>query len=181
MLEMSQGTAPGARIHDGPLYRTPMFAVLATAATLPIVGQARAALRGFRKRLESRIVMGDMKKQSELSSTQIRLAKVEIGVQQAELLLRNVVAEAMRLRNEASVVERARWMAQLATVMDQSRQCIWMIADASGASAHRTSDPLQRMVRDANTMSAHAFFDLDGRLELFGKLSLGHAPAFVMV
>ena len=69
-------------------------------------------------------------------------------------------------------------MAELATVLHQSRECIRSIADASGASAHRASDPLQRMVRDADMMSAHAFFNLDGQLELFGKLSLGHAPAF---
>lgn len=41
MVDMTNGRAPGSRLHTGPLYRTPMVPLLATAAALPALGQAR--------------------------------------------------------------------------------------------------------------------------------------------
>ena len=54
------------------------------------------------------------------------------------------------------------------------------ISEASGASAHFQSDPLQRMVRDANTMASHVVFDLDARLQLYGCEQLGRDPGLAL-
>ena len=50
ILEMAQGRAPGASLHEGPLYRTPMMPLLATAAAMPCVGTARACVPPPRRR-----------------------------------------------------------------------------------------------------------------------------------
>jgi hypothetical protein len=50
------------------------------------------------------------------------------------------------------------------------------IAEASGAHAHFQSHPLQRAVRDVNTMACHVVFDLDQNLERLGKAMLGQEP-----
>ena len=47
MFEMVEGRAAGSRLHAGPLYHTPMTPSLLLAGSLPVVGQARAAVRGF--------------------------------------------------------------------------------------------------------------------------------------
>jgi hypothetical protein len=47
------------------------------------------------------------------------------------------------------------------------------VAEASGASAHFQTHPLQRAVRDANVASCHVAFDRDAQTELLGKLLLG--------
>jgi hypothetical protein len=49
--------------------------------------------------------------------------------------------------------------------------------DASGASAHLRSNPLQRILRDVNTLSCHTVFDLEMGAENYGRVLLGMDPA----
>ncbi len=175
ILDMSLGKAHGARIHPTPLYRTPMLPILGLAASTPAVGQARAAVRGFRERVERRVLFGGQS-QADKPAAQIRLARAEVEARQAELLLREVVREISVLREDATVGDRARWLAWIAFAVQQSRRVLASIAEASGASAHFLSDSLQRSVRDLNTLSAHTVFDLDNRLEIHGRAMLGLDP-----
>lgn len=61
------------------------------------------------------------------------------------------------------------------------RETILRIADASGSRAHFLDDPLQRAVRDINTLSSHVVFNRDRAGEVYGKVALGleYAPAVV--
>ena len=173
-LAMVNGRATGARIHEGPLYRTPMIPILALAASMPAVGQARAAVRAFRDRLADRILFGTPGiRQADKPAAQIRLARAEIEARQAELLMRDVVAEVMALRERATVADRIRWTASLACAVDASKRILQSIGEASGASAHFLSHPLQRSLRDVNVMACHVVFDLDQRLEMHGRAMLG--------
>ncbi|MDJ0866845.1 MAG: acyl-CoA dehydrogenase [Myxococcota bacterium] len=174
--EMGDGRAPGSRLHAGPLYRTPMLPILALAAAMPAVGQARTALRGFRARLEERKLYGTGVVQARKAAAQMRLARAEIEVRQAEELLRRMVDGMMALRDRATLADRARWIADAAFAVDQSKRVLHAIADASGASAHFLSHPLQRAVRDVDTLSCHVVFDLDARLEMHGRAMLGLEP-----
>lgn len=171
--DLVSGDGHGSRIHEGPLYRTPMIPILALAASMPAMGQARAAVRGFGERLSERIPLGSTGRQSEKPAAQIRLARAELEARQAELAMRDVVAEVQARRNEASLADRGRWVAALALAVHQSRNVIQLVADASGAHAHFQSHPLQRALRDVNTLSCHVIFDLDARLETHGRLLLG--------
>lgn len=175
-LEMSEGRAEGAKLHTAPIFRTPMAPVLTLAAALPAVGQARMVHGLFRDRMRERTLYATTTKQAESVSAQIRLARTEVDLRAAELLLRDAVAEVMRLRKEATLEDRARWLAELASVVDRCRGVVRQIADASGASAHFLSSPLQRAVRDIHVLSCHAVFDLEARLEAFGRTRLGLDP-----
>ena len=153
-----------------------MAPILGLAASMPAIGQARAAVRAFRERMAERILYGTMSRQSEKPAAQIRLARAEVQVRQTELLVRDVVREVMERRDEATLEERGRWLASYAYAVDQSKRVLQSIAEASGAHAHFQSHPLQRAVRDANTMACHVVFDLDGRLETYGRAMLGLEP-----
>lgn len=173
---MSDGRAHGARLHAGPLYRTPMLPILGLAASMVAVGQARAAVRGFQERMQQRILMTSGVKQAQKPMAQIRLARTTLEARQAEALLREVVADVQRLRNEATLADRARWLAACALAVDQSKRVLLALSEASGASAHFASHPLQRAVRDVGTLSCHAIFDLEARLEIYGRTLLGREP-----
>jgi len=175
-LEMLGGTAPGSRLHAGPLYRTPMIPILALAASMPAVGQARAAVRGFRERMQERVLYGTGTRQAEKPAAQMRLARAAIDARQAEDLLRSVVADVMARRDTATPEDRTRWVASLAHAVDCSKQVIGRVAEASGASAHHLGHALQRAKRDVDTLSTHTIFDLDGRLETYGRTLLGLDP-----
>jgi alkylation response protein AidB-like acyl-CoA dehydrogenase len=143
---------------------------------MPSVGQARAAVSRFRETMTDRTLYGTGDKQAEKPAAQMRLARADLESRQAELLLRDVVREVMALRSNATTRDRARWMAAYALAVDQSKRVLQSIAEASGAHAHFQSHPLQRAVRDVNTMACHVVFDLDSNLERLGKTMLGHTP-----
>ncbi len=173
MLEMSNGVGPGSRLHAGPLYHTPMLPILTMAATTPALGQARVAVRRFREQLADRVRLGSRTRQAEKASAQMRLARVEVEVREAELLIRDALADVCARRDTATMVDRARWATQFAVAVDRCKHVVQTVIEASGAHAHFLDHPLQRALRDLHTISCHVVFDLDGRLEAFGRLMLG--------
>jgi len=176
MLAMGSGHAPGSQLHAGPLYRTPMLPILSLAAAMPALGQAKASVRRFHERLTERVLLGSGKKQAEKAAAQMRLARAEVEVREAELLMRDVVADVCALRNTATMKDRARWATQLAVAVDRCKRVIQTVIEASGAHAHFLDNPMQRALRDVNTISCHVVFDVDARLEAFGRVLLGLNP-----
>jgi 3-hydroxy-9,10-secoandrosta-1,3,5(10)-triene-9,17-dione monooxygenase len=181
MIEMGGGHAPGSQLHDGPLYHTPMMPILTLAAAMPALGQAKAVIRLFHERLAERILLDSGTKQVEKPAAQMRLARAEVEVCEAELLMRHTVEEVCARRNTATIEDRARWAAQLAVAVDRCKRVIQTVCEASGAHAHFQSSPLQRAWRDVNTLSCHVVFDLDTRLEVFGRVLLGLDPGMALL
>jgi alkylation response protein AidB-like acyl-CoA dehydrogenase len=159
--DMLNGRAHGASLHAGPLYRTPMIPILLLAASMPIVGHARAIVNGFRERLESHVRPGPVpRKPGETPAAQMRLAKAAVEARQAENALREVVAEVCELRNAASPLQRSRWRTTIASAVHQARGVIQDVSVARGASGHFQSIALQRALRDSNVASCHLAFVL---------------------
>lgn len=175
--QLVAGQGEGARLHKSPLYRTPMIPVLSLAASMPIVGRARAVARSFQDRLREHVRLGSGTAQAAKPAAQMHLARGNVEARQAELLLRDVATEVMALRDQASLADRGRWAASLAHAVHQSRRVIQDVALASGASIHFKRHPLQRALRDVNTATSHVVFDLDARLELYGGALLGIGPS----
>jgi len=163
-------------LHDAPLYRLPMMPMLMLAVALPAVGTARAVVRRFEERIQGRTILGTTTRQSDTAAAQIRLARADLESKQAELQVRAMVAELMELRNRCEPADRARLAAKLALAVDQSKRVIQSIAEASGASAFYSKDPLQRALRDVEMGSCHPTLNMDARLEMYGRVTLGLTP-----
>ena len=138
-------------------------------------------MRLFREGLALRTPLGTFTKLSEKPAAQIRLARAELEVREAELLLRDAVDQLCQLRDKASTLDRARLRAQIGLAVNRCRKVIDDVCAASGASAHFRSHPLQRALRDVNILSRHTVFDLDISFELYGMLRLGHEPGLALV
>jgi len=173
VIEMGEGRGLGASLHPAPLYRTPMIPILVLAASMPAVGQARAALDRFVGGAAERVRYANPMKQAEKPAVQMRLGRAALEVGIAEEALRRIAREVMERRDGATRADRARWMAEAAHAVHLSRGVLESLADVAGGSAHFQSHPLQRAVRDLRTLSAHVVFDLDARLELHGRAQLG--------
>ena len=173
LIDLSNARGPGAKLHEAPLYRTPMIPILAQAACMPAVGQARAAVRLFRERMQERTLLYTQSKQAERPAAQVRLAHVDLELRDVERAIRAQVADVMAVRDAATLEDRARWAAGFAAIVDRSKRIVQTVCDASGAHAHFTDSPLQRALRDVNMLSCHAVFDLDARLETYGRILLG--------
>ena len=176
IIDMGNGHAPGSRLHDGPLYRTPMMPILTLAAAMPAFGQAKTVVRLFRERLTQRILLETQNKQADRPASQMRLARAEIEVGEVELLLRNTIEDVCTRRNTGTLEDRARWATQLALAVDRCKRIIQNVCEASGAHSHFLDSPFQRAWRDVNTMSCHVVFDLDSKLETYGRMLLGIDP-----
>lgn len=177
--DMIEGNTPGASLHPNPLYRTPMLPTLGLAAAMPALGQARNSVRLFKERLLARKAEGGTRRVG--TASYMRLARAEVQVEQIYLLLRHLVEDVMRLRNDATRVDRTRWATQLAHAVDQSKSVIAYVCEAAGASGHFQDSPLGRAARDVNTVGAHIVFDLDARLELHGAALLGEEIPGILV
>jgi alkylation response protein AidB-like acyl-CoA dehydrogenase len=73
-------------------------------------------------------------------------------------------------------LERARLRLQVAHVVEICRDVVRSLMEASGASAHLRTHPMQRIHRDVHTISCHMVFDLDGSAENYGRMLLGLDP-----
>jgi alkylation response protein AidB-like acyl-CoA dehydrogenase len=170
--DLMNATGPGAKLYDGPLYRTPAMPILMTAVVTTALGQAMAALDLYRDEA-GRKVRGIGPPEREKPLVQHRIGRAELELRKARLLLQDVTADVMQQRNEAATPTRARWIACYDDIAHTSRRVILEISRAAGASAHFRSHPLQRMVRDVNTLASHFALNEDANLESLGRILLG--------
>jgi alkylation response protein AidB-like acyl-CoA dehydrogenase len=182
LARMGNGTAPGASLHDDPVYALPMTAFLAMTAALPIVGAARGALARFTERLAGRVSTGT--RQSERSSMHVVLGDVTAHVHTAELLVREAAADITALAvagRAGDIVARAAIRSRLAHAVTIARDAVRTMIDTGGSSLHALDDPLQRAARDITVASAHVIHDRLTTSELHGRLLLGLAPQTFLI
>lgn len=183
MQHMREGRAPGALLHENPMYRMPMLPFLAITAAVPAVGAARAAVAAFRERLDVRIMHGTTTRQGEKPAAQMRLARAEMEVRSADILLRDAARQTMEIANQAApstAEQRIHVRLQVAWAMDACRRAIREVCEGAGSSAHALDNPLQRALRDVNVMASHVVYDMDLALELQGRALVGLPPNTVL-
>jgi alkylation response protein AidB-like acyl-CoA dehydrogenase len=176
VVDMRDGSSPGALFHDSPIYKMPMMPVLGLTAAAPAVGGARKAVTLFRERLQERTVYGTADKQSQRAIAQARLGHAQVAVETAEVSLKSIAQTVVNWGESGKPcpeIERALLRLKIAHVVRQARDVVRDIVEASGSHAHFLSSPLQRILRDVHTLSGHTVFDLDVGGELYGRLLLG--------
>jgi len=179
LLRMAVGRGSGAEWHASPCYRHPMLPLLSIAAAVPGLGAARRAVLLFKERLGARTLFGTFSRQAERAAAQIRLAHAALRVEEAETLLRDAGRSMARwgaAEDVCPTLERARLRLQVAHVVELCRDVVRSLMEASGASAHLRTNPMQRLHRDVHTLSCHTVFDLDVGAENYGRLLLGLDP-----
>ena len=180
LLRMAMGRGSGTARNDSPRYRHPMLPLLCLAAASPAIGAAQRALDLFRERLGGRTLYATRTPQAERQTAQVLLGNATVRVQAAETLVRTVGDALERWGHEEEICppeERARLRLQVAHAVQTCRDVVQDLMQASGAGAHLRSHPMQRIVRDINTLSCHTVFDLDVGGENYGRLLLGMEPA----
>ena len=178
-VDLSMGTTPGSKIHDNPVYRMPSTAFLALVTSAPTIGAARGAVEIFRERLKTRKVTGTQTVVGEKANYQVMLAKADVMVRTAELLLQTLAHEVYeRAANGQNhdIAARMASTAQNAYASRIARDAIRLIIDNAGSSVHMLSDPLQRLARDANVACAHLIQDFESLAEQHGRSMLGLPP-----
>ena len=170
------GTSPGSRLHNSPIYKMPMLPVLGLTAAAPLVGAASNAVELFAERMQGRTVYGTANKQSERALTQSRLAHAKVEMHSILNQLFHIVDEVEAFGTAGQgcgELDRARLRVDLGHIVRRARNVVRDTVEACGASAHFLDNPLQRALRDINTASCHTVFDLDVSSENYGRLLVG--------
>jgi len=177
LIAMSMGRGSGA---SSACYRHPMLPLLSIAAAIPALGAARRAVELFTQRLAGRRLFGTSTPQAERPGAQMLLANSTVQVQAAEVLLRQVgrsLIEWGDCDEVCPVDERARMRLQVAQIVHTCREVVGNLIRSSGAGAQLRNHPMQRLLRDVNTLSCHTVFDTEIGAENYWRILLGMDPA----
>jgi 3-hydroxy-9,10-secoandrosta-1,3,5(10)-triene-9,17-dione monooxygenase len=170
------GTAPGALLHDATVYRWPMVPALALLAAMPAFGAAEHVADVFTERLSERVLAYEGSRQKDKPAAQARLGEARVRLRALHGLLADTTERIEEILAAGDRVPRpVRADARLAAahIVRESRAVIGGLLEASGASAHFLSNPLQRAKRDVDVISGHVVFDYDVSRELAGALAIG--------
>jgi alkylation response protein AidB-like acyl-CoA dehydrogenase len=175
--DVKDGRGNGSRLYANPIYRAPMLPFLALTAAIPALGAARGALDHYRAYLGGASAFGGAR--GDKPAAQIHLARASLTVDAAEQVLRDVVRTIDQLAaadEPTAPPQRIRELARIAHAVNLCRGAVAEVCAAAGSSAHHVANPLQRALRDINTMASHVVFDIDTMTEEYGRAQLGLAP-----
>lgn len=156
----------------GPLYRMPVFGLLAQGIAAVMLGNARAAIDELVSLAAVRRPTGSSRSLAERAGAQTELAKAEAALASARAFCQDTVGRAWQ-RAQAGDSPDANSRAQLRlsatwatrTAADVTRA----MYDLGGGSSVFLSSPLQRRFRDAHVGTQHAMvaastYELSGRV-----------------
>jgi alkylation response protein AidB-like acyl-CoA dehydrogenase len=160
---------------DAPLYNMPYFGFLATGVAAVALGNARAALDEFIALAGAKKGQGQKRILAEKSAVQAGLAEAEAQWRAARALFVTTISDIWEdVQGGGAMTPEKR--ADLRLVSTHAvRHCVHVVRAvhdlAGGTSVYRTS-PIQRRLRDAETMTQHMITNAD-TLALVGRVMLG--------
>ncbi|MFI2562741.1 GTP cyclohydrolase II RibA [Paenarthrobacter sp. NPDC018779] len=176
--QLSATDNPGSRLHPDSLVHAPMATLLNVVAPSSALGAAEEALNLFRERLMVRKVKNTTdNRQADSVLAQARYSEAyglvttaRLHWQEAVQILSDALGRSDALLTD---VERSGYRLSLALSAEAAGTAVRLIASRSGGSAHRLSDPLQRIQRDMDVLLNHPTLSLDPVLEQAGRGLLG--------
>jgi 3-hydroxy-9,10-secoandrosta-1,3,5(10)-triene-9,17-dione monooxygenase len=166
----------GWELHGRLSYRVPLRCLIGWDLVSPLVGIAQGAVDEFAARLGGTSGPG---RTADFVPVQMRLAEAAAEVDAARSIHRHAIREMLdRASRDESFTEldRARYRRDKAFVVKLCVQAVNRLFEASGAHAVLASNPMQRLHRDAHSLSHHAALGWDIAAEQFGRQALGLPP-----
>ena len=162
-------------VKTGPLYRFPVFGLLALGIAAVTLGVARGAIEDILALAGAKTPTGSRRKLAERPLVQLQLAQGEAELGAARAYVFESVARCWRaaeLGEDLTDDQRARLrMAATHATLASARVVDAMYGAGGGTSIYRSS-PLQRRFRDVHAATQHVMVGLP-TLELAGRVLLG--------
>jgi alkylation response protein AidB-like acyl-CoA dehydrogenase len=178
------GKARAAELYKGEMYRAPVAPLLAFMISICIIGCAKTALALYKEHLTRHTKRGTAMREAEGQPSQIRLALSDTKIAMAALLAKDAMKQSIagwHLAEADQLPLRNAMRARICLAVQQCREAVLTICEATGTSIHYLDNPLQRCFRDMMVMSSHIVFDFDVTMEQHGRSQLGLPPTSVLV
>lgn len=158
-----------------PCYRFAAFSLLSLGVASVMLGVARAAMDAVLELSGIKVPSGMRRTLAERALTQSEIARIEgvIGAARAQML--EAAGDAWRTAQAGdplSLVQRARVRIAATHAVRQCAAAVRDLHDIAGGSSVYRSHPLERLFRDAHTITQHVMVGT-ASLELAGRALLG--------
>ncbi|MGE0253316.1 MAG: acyl-CoA dehydrogenase family protein [Alphaproteobacteria bacterium] len=177
MASAMSGKAPGLDANRGPLYRAPLVPVLGIAVTGAPLGAAEAAWQAFAARLPGRGPGAvDGVRPVDQAAYHMLLAETRTRLDAARMVLERAAADLDRHIAAGAAMPpalRARQRVDCAWAVGECAAVAARLHALSGASTIALGNIMQRAAADTGAASMHAFLELPGTLEIYGRTLLG--------
>lgn len=168
---------PGSH-YQGPLYRFPLFGIVATSIPPVMLAMARNAIDEVSALAQGKTPVTSSKLLRDRASAQGKVAKAEAILRSGRLLLYDTLSTAweMTLAGETlSLTQKADLLLAITHVATSATKAVELMYSVAGTSAIRTSSPLERYFRDIQVLKHHALA-AESRYETVGQVYLGLPP-----
>lgn len=165
---------------DEVLYRAAIIPVTSLILVGPLLGLASAALEHVLEKAPKRaITHTSYRAQKDSATFQGSVAKAALTIDSAYLQAFHAAREIDQAAIEdryPEVLERAHIRGHSGHVAQLCREAVDRLVSAHGASTFGESNKLQRIWRDLNVGSRHAFLNTEVNYEIYGKALLNVEP-----
>jgi alkylation response protein AidB-like acyl-CoA dehydrogenase len=142
---------------DAPLYAFPAFGLLALGIAATASGNARAAMQEFAALAVAKTPQASRRTLAERATVQAEYARRDAGLAAARALIVDTIgaAEHAAAAGRIPVADKARLRLAATHLTRTAADVCRSMHDMAGGSAVFLDSPLQRRLRDAETMTAH--------------------------
>ncbi len=160
---------------EGPLYRFPVFGLLALGIAAVATGIARTAIEELVGIAGGKTPTGSKRVLAERPVIQMQVAQAEAALESSRAWLRATVDEAWdaaRTSGAISVAQRAALRLAATEGTLRATKAVDLMYEAGGGTSIYATSPLQRCFRDVHVVTQHAMV-APSTYELTGRLLLG--------
>jgi alkylation response protein AidB-like acyl-CoA dehydrogenase len=181
---MAEGTTPGAKVHDGWLYRAPVWTFVPFTISAPANGIARGALESFIDEMRARETSFDHSAMAKKPGMHMRVAEASAMIDAGDLLYKRSFRETMdklEAGETLSLEHRARSRRdQGYSVLLAKRGAETLLAGTGGRGLFEQNH-VQRAYRDLVAVSGHIVANWDAPAYSYGSIMLGGPPSEIFV
>lgn len=166
---------PGQTVNPAPLYRVPLFSLMSTTITTPLVGMATGAYEAHVAHQKDRVRAygGAQSKDDPFAKVRVAQAASEIDAAWLQLTTNIADVEAAARAGSVPMTLRTRVRRDQVRASERAIYAIDRLFENSGASAIATDTPIQRFWRDAHSARVHVVNDPEAALKTFGDQEFG--------
>ena len=180
LADMMQGTTPGALLHESPLYRTSVWAIIPFTISSPANGIARGGLDAFIEDMKVREGSFDHSPLAKKPAIQLAVAEASAMIDAADLLYRRSFRETIdkiMAGETLSLEHRARSRRDQGFSVMMAKQAADKLFTATAGRGLYDGNHVQRAYADLHALQGHIAAGWEMAAYSYGQVMLGGPPS----
>jgi 3-hydroxy-9,10-secoandrosta-1,3,5(10)-triene-9,17-dione monooxygenase len=167
---------PGARANPAPVFRVPVLTLGGHGIVACAVGNAQAALDHTIASVKERSTSYTAMKMRDFQTVQLRIGAAAARIDAARLALRNDCLDGQEIANRNVIADTAtklRFKRNAAFAASLCTEAVDMLHAMAGANGIYETSVLERIFRDAHSLTGHITCSFDTHASAWGLAALG--------